>query len=177
MVMDPVLSAVSAAHKAGIVHRDIKSSNIFIAQTGSKKTVKLLDFGIAKHVNPEPGKEGLTEPGARLGTAHNMAPEQIRCERLDQRADIYALGVVMFQLLTGHYPFEADDAWQLSWLHLQAPAPQPSMLAPRVPHALDAVILRCLEKKADARFQSADDLLAALRVAVSQAKNSEKPLP
>ncbi|MFT3921246.1 MAG: serine/threonine-protein kinase [Myxococcales bacterium] len=166
-ILAPALSAVAAAHKVGIVHRDIKASNIFVAQINGKQTVKLLDFGIAKQVNPEPGKEGLTEPGARLGTASNMAPEQIRCERTDERTDIYAIGVVMFQLMTGHYPFEADDPWQMSWLHLQAPPPQPSLLVARIPPALDAVILKCLEKKPEARFQSVDDLIAAFRAAIA----------
>jgi serine/threonine protein kinase len=78
-LFEPILSAVSAAHKAGLIHRDIKASNVFIAQNNGQRVVKLLDFGIAKDVNSEPGKEGLTEPGTRLGTAHNMPPEQIRC--------------------------------------------------------------------------------------------------
>jgi serine/threonine protein kinase len=176
-LMEPVLSAVAAAHKAGIVHRDIKASNIFVAQKAGQHTIKLLDFGIAKDTNPEPGKEGLTEPGARLGTASNMAPEQIRCERTDQRTDIYALGVVLFQLLTGHYPFEAEDPLQMTWLHLTSPAPQPSLLVARIPKALDAVILKCLEKKPENRFQSAEELLVALRAAVAAVKDSQKPLP
>jgi serine/threonine protein kinase len=81
----------------------------------------------------------------------------------------------MFQLLTGHYPFEADDPLQVSWLHLSSPPPPPSLLVSRIPPALDAVVLRCLEKRAENRFQTVEELLEAMRVAVADVKNSEKP--
>jgi serine/threonine-protein kinase len=100
-----------------------------------------------------------------LGTAHNMAPEQIRCEKLDGRVDIYALGVLIYQLLTGQYPFHADDPRQVALLHLQAPAPRPSALA-QVPPALDAVVLKCLEKRPEKRFSTAAELFVALRAAI-----------
>jgi eukaryotic-like serine/threonine-protein kinase len=128
-------------------------------------SVKLLDFGIATYVHCEAAGQGLTEPGVKLGSAHTMAPEQVRCERLDARADIYALGVVLFQLLTGEYPFDAEDPRHIAFLHLQAPAPRPSARAPISP-ALDAVVLRCLEKQAERRYSDANELLAALQSAI-----------
>lgn len=164
-LMEPICGAVAAAHDAGIVHRDIKANNVVVVERGGARQVKLLDFGIAKMLGPENVGQGLTEPGAMLGTAHNMAPEQIRCEKLDGRVDIYALGVLTYQLLTGQYPFHADDPRQVALLHLQAPAPRPSALA-QVPPALDAVVLKCLEKRAEKRYATATELLAALRAAI-----------
>ncbi|MDB4973852.1 MAG: serine/threonine protein kinase [Myxococcaceae bacterium] len=172
-LMEPICGAVQAAHSQGIIHRDIKANNVVVVEGVSAsgeptRVVKLLDFGIAKMLHADNnGQQGLTEPGAMLGTAHNMAPEQIRCERLDTRVDIYALGVLTYQLLTGQYPFHADDPRQVALLHLQAPAPRPSALAPVSP-AVDAVVLRCLEKKPDKRYATADELIAALRAAIGE---------
>jgi len=163
-LLTPVCNAVQAVHDAGFVHRDIKGSNVHVVDVGGRRTIKLLDFGIAKSVHGEAGP-GLTEPGVKLGSAHTMAPEQVRCERLDARADIYALGVLTFQLLTGEYPFDAEDPRQIAFLHLQAPPPRPSSKAQLSP-ALDAVVLRCLEKQAERRFSSATELLGALRAAI-----------
>lgn len=164
-LLEPICRAVQAVHDAGFIHRDIKASNVLVVDLNGERSVKLLDFGIAKMVHGEASVQGLTAPGASLGSAHNMAPEQVRCERLDARADIYALGVVIFQLLTGEYPFQAEDPRQIALLHLQAPRPRPSSRAPISP-AVDAVVLRCLEKQAERRFASADELLVSFRAAV-----------
>ncbi|HET8937151.1 MAG TPA: serine/threonine-protein kinase [Polyangiales bacterium] len=176
-LMTPVIDAVAAVHDAGFIHRDIKASNINVEDKDGQRSIKLLDFGIAKQVHGESGP-GLTEPGVKLGSAHTMAPEQVRCERLDFRADIYALGVVLFQLLTGEYPFDADDPRHIALLHLQAPPPRPSARAP-LSAAIDAVVLRCLEKRADKRFPNARELLAALRTAIdadtSAVNDQEQP--
>jgi len=176
-LMSPVCNALAAVHEAGFVHRDIKASNINVENKDGQRSVKLLDFGIAKSVHGEAGP-GLTEPGVKLGSAHTMAPEQVRCERLDSRADIYAMGVVLFQLLTGEYPFDADDPRHIALLHLQAPAPRPSSRAP-LSAAVDAVVLRCLEKRADRRYATARDLLAALRAAIGEEnqESSERDVP
>jgi eukaryotic-like serine/threonine-protein kinase len=170
-ILDPVCRAVGAAHEKGVVHRDIKANNILVVERDGQRLVKLFDFGIAKMLHAENAGPGLTEPGAMLGTAHYMAPEQIRCERPDGRTDIYALGVVIYQLLTGQYPFHADDPRQVALLHLQAPAPRPSALAPVSP-AVDAIVLRCMEKKADKRFPDTAALLSALQTAVGEVSPS-----
>jgi serine/threonine-protein kinase len=172
-LMAPICGAVGAAHEAGIVHRDIKANNVVVVESEGRRLVKLLDFGIAKMLGPESAGQGLTEPGAMLGTAHNMAPEQIRCEKLDGRVDIYALGVLIYQLLTGQYPFYADDPRQVALLHLQAPAPRPSAFA-QVSPALDAVVLKCLEKRAEKRFSTAAELLSALRAAIDLSAPSSR---
>jgi len=167
-LLEPVCRAVQAAHDAGFIHRDIKANNIVVVEAEGGRIVKLLDFGIAKMFQSEGAAQGLTEPGVQLGTVHNMAPEQIRCESVDARTDIYALGVLMYQLLTGHYPFHADDPRQIALLHLQAPPPRPGALAPVSP-SVDAVVLRCLQKRPDQRFASVSELVAALRGAVGEA--------
>jgi serine/threonine protein kinase len=171
-LIEPICGALKAVHEAGFVHRDIKGSNVIVVEDDGARLVKLLDFGIAKMVQGEASGQGLTEPGAKLGSVHTMAPEQIRSEKLDARADIYALGVVIYQLLTGDYPFHAEDPRQIAFMHLQAPPPQPSSRAAVSP-ALDAIVLRCMEKQVDRRYASVDELVAALRAAVGDTPPAE----
>ena len=163
-ILEPVCSALQAAHDLGIVHRDLKASNIFISTQEGKRVVKLLDFGIAKLLHPDAGQGegGLTVVGTRLGTSYTMAPEQIRGDGVDARTDIYALGVVLYHLVTGQYPFRAETMTEIERQHLEAPPPRPSQVAP-VPPALDAVVLRCMEKTADRRFQTVKAFIEALR--------------
>ena len=164
-ILEPVCSALQAAHDLGIVHRDLKASNIFIATGGDKRIVKLLDFGIAKLLHPDAGEGGLTVVGTRLGTSYTMAPEQIRGDGVDARTDIYALGVVLYHLVTGQYPFRGETMTDIERQHLEAPPPRPSQAAP-LPAALDAIVLRCMEKTADRRYQSVRAFIEALRDAV-----------
>jgi serine/threonine-protein kinase len=164
-ILEPVCSALQAAHDQGIVHRDLKASNILIVTQGERRIVKLLDFGIAKLMHPDAGDAGLTVVGTRLGTSYTMAPEQIRGDSVDPRTDIYALGVVLYHLLTGQYPFRAETMTDIERQHLEAPPPRPSQAA-AVPPALDAVVLRSMEKVPDRRFPSAKAFLDALRDAV-----------
>ncbi|HEX4405873.1 MAG TPA: serine/threonine-protein kinase, partial [Polyangia bacterium] len=144
---------------------DLKASNILIMQRDGKQIVKLLDFGIAKLMHPDAADAGLTVVGTRLGTSYTMAPEQIRGDAVDPRTDIYALGVVLYHLLTGQYPFRAETMTDIERQHLEAPPPRPSQAA-SVPVALDAVALRCMEKTADRRFPSVKAFIEALRDAV-----------
>jgi serine/threonine protein kinase len=160
-ILEPVCSALQAAHDHGIVHRDLKASNIFVSN-GPERRVKLLDFGIAKLMHPDAGEAGLTVVGTRLGTSYTMAPEQIRGEAIDPRTDIYALGVVLYHLLTGQYPFRAETMTEIERQHLDAPPPRPSQLA-AIPPALDGVVLRCMEKTADRRFPTVKAFIEALR--------------
>ena len=164
-VLEPTCSALAAAHAAGVIHRDLKASNISVGGQPGRLQVRLLDFGIAKLMENEPGQTGLTAKGARLGTPYAMAPEQIRGDQLDERADIYSVGVLMFHMLTGRYPFDADSPQEIENLHLHAVPPRPGLFAPVAP-TLEAAVLRCLQKHPDARFGSVVELLGAVRAAV-----------
>jgi hypothetical protein len=163
--LEPICDALAAAHAAGVVHRDLKGSNVAVVRDGDKPEVKLLDFGIAKLVRAGPGERGITAVGQRLGTPYAMAPEQVRGTAIDARVDIYALGVLLFQLLTGRYPFVSADSLEIERLHVEAPPPRPSSFAP-VPPAVDAVVLRCLEKDPSLRYPDVRAFVAALRSAV-----------
>lgn len=164
-LLEPIGAALQAAHQAGVVHRDLKASNVAVVSEGEPPRVKLLDFGIAKLIHPEPGQEGLTSAGQRLGTCQAMAPEQFRGGAIGPATDVYALGVLLFQMLTGSYPFQSEDRLEVERLHLEAPPPRPSASAP-VPPAVDGVVLRCLEKDARQRYADVGAFLAALREAV-----------
>ncbi|HEY0364699.1 MAG TPA: protein kinase [Solirubrobacteraceae bacterium] len=150
-----VADALDAAHDAGLVHRDVKPANILL---GAHDQVYLSDFGLASHALSE---GGLTSPGGWVGTMDFMAPEQIRGEPIDQRADVYALGCVLHFALTGQvaYPRETDEA--RLWAHLHAAPPAASRLVPGIPAAFDEVIRRALEKRPEARPSSAGELGAA----------------
>jgi serine/threonine-protein kinase len=164
--LEPICGALEAAHRAGVVHRDLKASNVAVVSEGEPPQVKLLDFGIAKLIHPEPGQQGLTMAGQRLGTSQAMAPEQFRGGAIGPTTDIYALGVLLYQMLTGTYPYQAEDRLEVERMHLEAPPPRPSASAPVSP-AVDAVVLRCLEKEAERRYPDVATFLAALRQAVA----------
>jgi serine/threonine-protein kinase len=174
-MVEPICGALAAAHGKGIVHRDLKPSNVMVAQSGNERTVKLLDFGIAKLVDAGANAR-LTRAGHRIGTPQTMAPEQIRGEDVDARADIYSLGVLVFYLVTGRFPFQGASQIELEQMHLEAPPPAPSQFAP-VPPALDAVVQRCLAKAASARFASADEVRSALRRALGQRRSKSESVP
>ncbi len=165
-VLVQVGGALRAAHQAGVVHRDLKAQNVVrLSREGAGPQVKLVDFGVAKGVTPEaPGASTLTLTGVSLGTPLSMAPEQIRGEPPDARTDLYAMGVLLFQLVTGQPPFQGATRHEVEDLHLNAPPPRPSERAP-VPAALDAVVLRCMSKRREERFADVDALLEALRSA------------
>lgn len=163
-VLDPVCSALAAAHRAGIVHRDIKGSNVSICAVNERRVIKLLDFGIAKLQRDGMGASGLTSAGRQLGSPTAMAPEQILGEPVDARTDIYALGVLLHKLLTGQPPFRSRNPAELARQHLEEPPPRPSRLAPVAPE-FDAIVLRCMQKRPEHRFESVNSFRAALQQA------------
>jgi eukaryotic-like serine/threonine-protein kinase len=164
-ILDPLCDALEAAHGRGVIHRDVKASNVIVADHAPDWQVKLVDFGIAKILHPEPAERGITTQGQRLGTPHYMAPEQLRGEPVDARTDVYALGVLLFRMLTDSYPFQASEVDEIERMHLETPPPPPSGWRPVSP-AIDAVVLRAMDKHPDRRFESAAAFQAALRLAV-----------
>ncbi len=166
-ILAPVCAALDLVHRAGVVHRDLKASNVIVSGPAGARQVKVVDFGVAKTPSPLGRGFVLTSVGRQVGTPFFMAPEQIRAENVDARTDVYALGVLLFFLLTRHYPFEMDDPLEIELAHLEAPAPRPSKLAP-VTRAIDSVVLRCLEKRPEARPVSALAFLDELQQAVAQ---------
>jgi eukaryotic-like serine/threonine-protein kinase len=153
--------ALAAAHAHGIVHRDLKPANLSLAADGR---LKVLDFGVAQIARIEPADLTVSATGQGMtGTWPYMSPEQLRGEPFDERADIYAAGVVMFELLTGRRPFDAPSVAGLLDGILRSPPPPPSSLQPGISPALDAIVLRALEKDPEMRYQSARDFGADLR--------------
>jgi serine/threonine protein kinase len=158
-----VCQALEAAHARGVVHRDLKPENVFICRKRDADFVKVLDFGISKVRATDAEQVRVTKTGQLVGTPLYMSPEQARGELdVDHRADVYALGVMLFEMLTGHPPFEGTNYFQLLWKHGNEPAPSARTRVPELPEALDRVLLRALEKKPDARFQTMRELEEAL---------------
>jgi eukaryotic-like serine/threonine-protein kinase len=156
--------ALGAAHEIGIVHRDLKPDNIYlISRGGDADFVKVLDFGIAKVVGQ---KSKLTQVGQVFGTPHYMSPEQCAGTAVDKRTDIYALGVIMYEMSSSRVPFDADNLMGILTKHLYEEPVAPHELPPPVdvPPALEAVILKCLAKKADLRYQTMQEVLADLEL-------------
>ncbi|HUS31168.1 MAG TPA: serine/threonine-protein kinase [Kofleriaceae bacterium] len=146
-----IADALAAAHTKGIVHRDLKPDNVFlIKRAGSADYVKVLDFGMAR-LRPELGGVGATQSGALIGTPAYMAPEQARGEKVGPAADIYALGVVLFHMLTGQLPFAAESLTMMLIQIVQEMPPRIDKLAKDVPPALVALVARCLDKDASKR--------------------------
>jgi serine/threonine-protein kinase len=149
-----ILSALRFAHRHGIVHRDIKPHNVLVDSEGR---VKVTDFGIARA-----GTSQMTETGSIVGTAQYLSPEQARGGEVDPRSDLYSLGVVLYELLTGKTPFEGETPVEIAMKHLSTTPKPPSKLRPDVPPELDMVVLRALAKNPDDRYQSADEMEADL---------------
>jgi tRNA A-37 threonylcarbamoyl transferase component Bud32 len=162
-ILDQVAEALAEAHGQGIVHRDMKPENVMIDSRNGEDVVKVLDFGIAKIVE-QPGNKAtpaLTAVGQTLGTLEFMSPEQLRGRALDGRSDIYALGMMAFEMLTGELPFKAArSSTEVIQFHLQTVAPAPSSIKPelKIPPEVDQVVLKMVAKSRDDRHVDAEDL-------------------
>jgi ABC-type branched-subunit amino acid transport system substrate-binding protein/DNA-binding beta-propeller fold protein YncE len=152
--------ALDAAHVRGLVHRDVKPGNVLLDGAGR---AYLADFGLTK---PAAGASGPTRTGQLVGTLDYLAPEQIRSESIDGRADQYALACVLYRCLSGRLPFERESEAQLLWAHLHDPPPSLHAERPEVPEAVDAVLARALAKEPEQRYESCGDFVEALRSAL-----------
>jgi serine/threonine-protein kinase len=165
MIRD-LLAALDYAHKAGIVHRDIKPANLLIEPGGK---VKLTDFGVARI---QDSGEATRTQGSMVGTLKYMAPEQVQGLKIDSRADLFSVGVVLYQLLTDKRPFDGDNDFSIIHQIIGHTPPPPSSFNSRLPTAIDAVVARALAKDRDQRFATARDFAAALQSAIRRAEDA-----
>ncbi|MFG2842819.1 Stk1 family PASTA domain-containing Ser/Thr kinase [Kitasatospora sp. NPDC048296] len=163
-VLEPVLAALGAAHRAGLVHRDVKPENVLITESG---LVKVADFGLVRVLGSADGAPTSTSTatgGTVMGTVSYLAPEQILPDApTDQRVDVYAAGILLYEMLTGRRPHTGDNPVQVMYKHLHEDVPAPSLVAPAVAPALDAVVAGACARAADARPYDAVELLAAVQ--------------
>ncbi len=164
-IMRQAASSLAAAHQRGIIHRDLKPENLYLVadrEVAGGERPKVLDFGIAKLTGDSDAKV-KTQTSAIMGTPLYMSPEQCRgAGQVDARSDVYALGCVLFHLITGRTPFEGEGVGEIIAAHLREPPPVPSQFVPGLPVEVDHVMARCLAKQVDQRFQSATELADAL---------------
>lgn len=150
-------SALSIAHKHQIIHRDVKPHNIMITSDG---VAKLTDFGIARAVS---NATMVADTSKIIGSVHYFSPEQARGAYVDERSDIYSLGIVMFEMLTGRVPFDGETPVEVALKHINEDVPSPAKLVPGIPPALDKVVLKATDKYQTERYKSADEMLEALK--------------
>jgi eukaryotic-like serine/threonine-protein kinase len=158
IIAHDIALGLGAAHRRGIVHRDVKPQNVLVGRDGS---IKLTDFGIAS-VYKDINDERLTTTGMTLGTVQYYAPEQAQGEIVSPAADVYALGIVIYEMMTGRTPFDGDTPVAVAMAHIQDPPTPPSHLNPNIPPALEEIILRCLEKVPEMRYRDGNVLARAL---------------
>ncbi|MDP8943610.1 MAG: protein kinase, partial [Actinomycetota bacterium] len=155
-----MLEAAGFAHRHGVVHRDFKPHNVIVERRDGADVAKVTDFGIARA-----GTSEMTETGSIMGTAHYLSPEQAQGHAVGAASDLYSIGVVLYEMLTGRVPFTGDSPVAIALKHLSEPPPPPSSLRPGLHPALEAAVLRALEKDPAKRYGSAEEFVAALRYA------------
>ena len=160
-----VASGIEAAHEQHIIHRDIKPQNMLISMDGK---VKVADFGIARAVSSQ-----TMNAATVVGSVHYISPEQARGGYSDERSDLYSLGITMFEMVTGHVPFEGDNTVTVALAHLEEPMPDPRMLNPDVSPSLARIILKCTEKKPEDRYKNAAEVISDLRRALLNADDPQ----
>jgi eukaryotic-like serine/threonine-protein kinase len=163
-----VLSALSYAHERQIIHRDIKPANMMLAADGS---LKLMDFGIARS-NVD---LGVTTTGTTLGSLAYMSPEQVKCEPVDARSDLYSVGISFYEMVTGQRPFQSESNFSIMQAHLQEPPKLPTAVKPDLPVGISEIIMMAMEKDPAKRFQSADAFANALRTVAGSLGAAEVP--
>lgn len=169
-----IASALDFAHRSGgVIHRDIKPGNVLITREGA---VKVADFGIARAISDSSAERGLTKTGSVMGTATYFSPEQARGGTVDPRSDVYSVGCVLYEMITGHPPFAGESAVVIAYKHVQEMPAAPRMVDPALPETLEAIILKCLAKNPANRYPSANDLQADLRRYLDGARIMAEPV-
>jgi serine/threonine protein kinase/tetratricopeptide (TPR) repeat protein len=170
LIARQVAEGLGQAHKLGVVHRDLKPGNVMIDKDGN---AKIMDFGIARSLYGG----GVTAEGAIIGTPEYMSPEQVEGKEVDQRSDIYSLGIILYEMVTGRRPFEGDTPFSVAYKHRHEAPEEPRKFNPQLSDALNRLILRCMEKDREARYQTAQELLADLEKIESGAPASAETAP
>lgn len=152
-----IASAISHAHKNHIIHRDIKPQNILVSEIGN---VKVTDFGIAKATS----SNTVTSTATAMGSVHYISPEQAKGRFCDEKSDIYSLGITMYEMVTGHVPFDHENGVTIALMHLQNEITPPSQIRDGIPDSLEKIILKCTMKKPEDRYQTADELITDLKL-------------
>ena len=165
-----VCEGLVEAHRLGVVHRDLKPSNIMIDREGD---AKIMDFGIARSLRTK----GITGPGAVIGTLEYMSPEQVDGKEADQRADLYSLSIILYEMVTGMVPFEGETAFAIGLKHKSEPPENPKNLNPQIPDDLSRLILKGLEKDKEKRYQTAAEVLSELTGIEQRLPTTEKAIP
>jgi serine/threonine-protein kinase len=148
-----ICRGLDAAHEQGIIHRDIKPQNVLIDHRGE---IKLMDFGIARMAE---APEAMTQAGLIVGTPHYMSPEQVQGKQLDARSDVYAVGVLIYEMLVGRRPFESSSLTGVLTAHITEGARPPIEIRPEIGREIDAIVMRCLSKDPQQRYAAAGELL------------------
>ena len=165
-----VSEGLAEAHRLGVIHRDLKPSNIMIDKEGN---VRIMDFGIARSL----AAKGITGAGIIIGTPEYMSPEQVEGKEADQRSDIYSLGIILFEMLIGHLPFKGDTPLSVAVKQKSERPPDPKSLNAQIPDNLSHIILKCLEKSKEKRFQSADEVQTELAGIEKELPTTSLPQP
>jgi serine/threonine-protein kinase len=169
-IANQVCEGLAEAHRLGVVHRDLKSNNIMIDKEGN---VRIMDFGIARSLEAK----GITGAGVMIGTPEYMSPEQVEGKDVDQRSDIYSLGVILYEMVTGRVPFEGDTPFTIGMKHKGEEPKDPKELNTQLPDDLSLVILRCLEKDKEKRYQSASEVRSELEHIEKGIPSTERIVP
>ncbi len=166
-ITNQVCEGLSEAHKLGVVHRDLKPSNIMIDKEGN---ARIMDFGIARSLKAK----GITGAGVMIGTPEYMSPEQVEGKEVDNRSDIYSMGVILYEMVTGKVPFEGDTTLSVALKHKTEIPKDPRELNAQLPEEISRVILKCMEKKQEKRYQGAQELFSELSKTTERKPEAEK---